>query len=133
MAAEKNLPAKKTWEVRYISGEVEITLNPEIIKNYLVRGKPELVNMQEMGFFMGINLCPPFLLSVTYVFSRHSALYGMAYFSLFFLASSIYFLPMVFVGLASRAKEFRTVARASGFLVAGIFFIYGIYSILHNH
>ena len=86
-----------------------------------------------MGFFMGINLCPPFLLSVTYVFSRHSALYGMAYFALFFLASSVYFLPIVFVGLASRAKEFRTVARASGFLVAGIFFIYGIYSILHNH
>lgn len=85
-----------------------------------------------MGFFMGINLCPPFLLSVTYVFSRHSALYGMLYFALFFLASSVYFLPLVFLGLASRAKEFRTIARASGFLVAGIFFIYGIYSIVHN-
>ncbi|MEI7849612.1 MAG: sulfite exporter TauE/SafE family protein, partial [Chloroflexota bacterium] len=66
-----------------------------------------------LGFFMGINLCPPFLLSITYVFSRHSALYGMVYFALFFLASSLYFLPIVFVGLASRAKEFRTVARAS--------------------
>ncbi len=85
-----------------------------------------------MGFFMGINLCPPFLLSVTYVFSQHSPLYGMLYFTLFFLASSLYFLPVVFVGLASRAKEFRTMARASGFLVAIIFFIYGIYSIVHN-
>lgn len=85
-----------------------------------------------MGFFMGINLCPPFLLSVTYVFSRHSALYGMAYFALFFLASSLYFLPTVFVGLASRAKEFRTMARTSGFLVATLFFIYGIYSLVHN-
>jgi sulfite exporter TauE/SafE len=85
-----------------------------------------------MGFFMGINLCPPFLLSVTYVFSKHSALYGMIYFALFFLASSIYFLPLVFVGLASRAQDFRRMARISGFLVAGIFFIYGIYSILHN-
>ncbi len=85
-----------------------------------------------MGFFMGINLCPPFLLSVTYVFSQRSPFYGMVYFALFFLASSLYFLPIVFVGLASRAKEFRTLARVSGFLVAGIFFIYGIYSILHN-
>ncbi|MFA7255727.1 MAG: sulfite exporter TauE/SafE family protein [Candidatus Omnitrophota bacterium] len=85
-----------------------------------------------LGFFMGINLCPPFLLSVTYVFSQHSALYGMAYFALFFLTSSLYFLPMIFVGFASRAKEFRAVARTSGFLVAGIFFIYGIYSIVHN-
>ncbi len=86
-----------------------------------------------MGFFMGINLCPPFLLSVTYVFSKHSPFYGMAYFALFFLASSIYFLPLVFLGLASKAREFQRVARVSGFLVAGIFFIYGIYSVLHNH
>lgn len=86
-----------------------------------------------MGFLTGINLCPPFLLSVTYVFAQHSALYGMAYFALFFLTSSIYFLPLVFVGLASRAQEFRKMARLSGFLVAAIFFIYGIYSILHNY
>jgi sulfite exporter TauE/SafE len=85
-----------------------------------------------MGFFMGINLCPPFLLSVTYVFSQHSAFYGMVYFALFFLASSLYFLPVAFVGLASKAKGFRTMARISGFLVATIFFIYGVYSILHN-
>lgn len=85
-----------------------------------------------MGFCMGINLCPPFLLSVVYVFKQHSALYGMLYFALFFFASSVYFLPVLFVGLASKAKEFRAVARLSGFLVAGIFFIYGIYSIVHN-
>lgn len=85
-----------------------------------------------MGFFMGINLCPPFLLSVTYVFSRQSALYGMFYFMLFFVASSLYFLPVMFVGLASRAKEFRTLARISGFMVSGIFLIYGFYSLLHN-
>jgi len=85
-----------------------------------------------MGFFMGINLCPPFLLSVTYVFSRHSTLYGMVYFALFFLTSSLYFLPIVFVGFASRTREFRIMARASGFLVAVIFLIYGIYSIVHN-
>ena len=85
-----------------------------------------------MGFFLGVNFCPPFLLSVTYVFSRQSALYGMFYFALFFLASSLYFLPIMFVGLASRAKEFRTLARTSGFMVSGIFLVYGFYSLLHN-
>ncbi len=85
-----------------------------------------------MGFFMGINLCPPFLLSVAYIFKQQSALYGMLYFALFFLASSIYFLPVVFLGLASKAKELRNMARVSGFLVAIIFFVYGIYSIVHN-
>ena len=85
-----------------------------------------------MGFFMGINLCPPFLLSVAYVFQQQSPLYGMFYFALFFLASSVYFLPLLFVGFASKIQELRTVARFSGFLVATLFFIYGIYSIVHN-
>lgn len=85
-----------------------------------------------MGFFMGINLCPPFLLSLTYVFSRQNALYGMLYFALFFLTSSLYFLPMVFVGLAARAREFRTLARISGLMVGILFLVYGTYSLLHN-
>jgi hypothetical protein len=85
-----------------------------------------------MGFLMGLNLCPPFLLSLTYVFAQRSALYGMLYFALFFVSSSIYFLPLVFVGLASRMKEFRLLGRISGFLAAVIFFVYGIYAIFHN-
>jgi putative effector of murein hydrolase LrgA (UPF0299 family) len=85
-----------------------------------------------MGFFLGINLCPPFLLSVAYVFQQQSPLYGMFYFALFFLSSSVYFLPLLFVGLASKIQELRIVARISGFLVATLFFIYGIYSIVHN-
>lgn len=85
-----------------------------------------------MGFFMGINLCPPFLLSVAYVFQQRSPLFGMFYFAIFFVASSVYFLPLLFVGLASKVQELRTVARISGFLVAALFFIYGIYSIVHH-
>lgn len=85
-----------------------------------------------MGFLMGINLCPPFLLSITYVFSQHSMIYGVTYFVLFFLASSIYFLPLIFAGLLARSQEFRSAARISGYAVAGIFFIYGLYSLLHN-
>lgn len=86
-----------------------------------------------LGFFMGVNLCPPFLLSVAYVMDQQSVLYGILYFALFFLASSVYFLPLVFMGMLSRVKEFQTAARLSGFLVAAIFFVYGVYSLLHNN
>jgi len=103
--------------------EKKFCLTPKLLKGR----SPAL-----MGFFLGVNLCPPFLLSVAYIYKQQSALYGMIYFALFFLASSLYFLPVVFVGFASRIKEFRAVARISGFLVAIIFFIYGIYSIVHN-
>jgi len=85
-----------------------------------------------MGFLMGINICPPFLLSLPYVFSLHSTWLGVVYFLIFFLASSIYFLPMIFVGWLGKIKEFQIVARLSGFICAGIFIFYGGYSIFRT-
>jgi len=86
-------------------------------------------NAMVMGFLMGINICPPFLLSIPYVFSLHSTFLGVVYFLIFFVASSVYFLPMIFVGMLAKIKEFQTVARLSGFICAGIFIFYGGYSI----
>ena len=89
-------------------------------------------NAMMMGFLMGINICPPFLLSLPYVFSLHSTWLGVVYFLIFFLTSSIYFLPMIFVGWLGKIKEFQTVARLSGFICAGIFIFYGGYSIIRT-
>jgi sulfite exporter TauE/SafE len=89
-------------------------------------------NAMMMGFLMGINICPPFLLSLPYVFSLHSTWLGIVYFLIFFLASSIYFLPMIFVGMLGKIKEFQIVARLSGFICAGIFIVYGSYSIIRT-
>lgn len=83
-----------------------------------------------MGFLMGINICPPFLLAVLDVVTHKNALYGMAYFALFFLASSVYFLPAFLLGMVARTEALRKVARVSGFLTAGLFFIYGVYSLM---
>lgn len=96
----------------------------------LIPGTLDGRNAVVMGFLMGINICPPFLLSIPYIFSLHSTLMGVVYFLIFFLTSSIYFLPMIFVGMLARIKEFQTVARVSGFICAGIFIVYGTYSIL---
>lgn len=82
-----------------------------------------------MGFLMGINICPPFLMSLTYVVSLHSTLKGVLYFIIFFIASSVYFLPVFFIGLLAKMKEFRTVARLSGIICSVIFIVYGCYSI----
>jgi len=87
-------------------------------------------NAVTMGFLMGLNICPPFLLSLPYVFSLHSTGLGIIYFLIFFLASSVYFLPMIFVGMLGAIKEFQIVARLSGFICAGIFIFYGGYSII---
>lgn len=50
----ETLPAKRTFEVKYQAGDIEIILTPDIVKNYLIRGKKELATMQELVFFMGL-------------------------------------------------------------------------------
>lgn len=82
-----------------------------------------------MGFFMGINICPPFLMSLAYVFTLHSAIKGIVYFIMFFLGTSLYMLPLVFLGFLSKMKEFRLIARVSALVVGIVFLIYGIYYI----
>ncbi|MFH0952942.1 MAG: sulfite exporter TauE/SafE family protein [Verrucomicrobiota bacterium] len=82
-----------------------------------------------MGFLMGVNICPPFLLSVAYVFTLHSMVKGVAYFLVFFAATTLYFLPMFFLGFLGRMNEFRAVARVSALMVGVLFLAYGVYAI----
>jgi sulfite exporter TauE/SafE len=85
-----------------------------------------------MGFLMGVNICPPFLLSLAYVVSLNDVLQSVLYFVIFFFASSIYFLPMVFVGMLAKIKELQKAARVSGIMAACVFMIYGGYSIVKH-
>ena len=91
-----------------------------------------------MGFLMGINICPPFLMSLAYVFTLHSAFKGIIYFLMFFLGTTLYFLPVTFLGYLGKMKEFRFVARTAGIIVGLAFLVYGIYyiikgtTIIHN-
>ncbi len=85
-----------------------------------------------LGFLMGINVCPPFLMAVAYVVTFHSWFKGVIFFLMFFLATTIYFLPLFFLGFLSRMKEFRLIARVSALIVGLMFFIYSVLSII-NH
>lgn len=82
-----------------------------------------------IGFLMGINICPPFLMSLAYVFTLHSILKGIIYFLMFFFGTTIYFLPITFLGYLGKMKEFRLIARLSALIVGLAFFVYGIYYI----
>jgi len=82
-----------------------------------------------MGFLLGVNLCPPFLISLTYVLTLGNLLKGIIYFLMFFIGTSLYFLPMTFLGFLNRMKEFRLMARVAALIVGFSFFIYGLYSL----
>ena len=79
-----------------------------------------------LGFLMGANACPPFLMSVAYVFTLHSLAKGLVYFFVFFCATTVYLIPLPFVGLLGRMKEFRWAARVSALAVGILYLVYGM-------
>ncbi len=75
-----------------------------------------------VGFLAGINICPPFLLAVTTALDLGGPLNGALFFLVFFLATSVYLLPLLFSGLVSRFASVRVAARVCAAL-AGLYFI----------
>jgi len=76
-----------------------------------------------VGFLAGINLCPPFLLAVTTVMDIGGPLPGALFFLVFFLATSVYLLPLFFAGLVSRFSSVRFAGRVTA-VIAGLYFLY---------
>ena len=79
-----------------------------------------------LGLLLATNACPPLWLSVAYVFSLHDWLRGVAYFLVFFAATAVYLVPLLFVGGLGRWPEFRWAARIAALAVGVLFFAYGI-------
>ena len=76
-----------------------------------------------LGFMAGINVCPPFLLALTYVLGLGQIGKAVLFFLFFFLGTSVFFLPFLFSGLASRFANVRSAARVTA-VAAGGWFIY---------
>ena len=79
-----------------------------------------------LGFLLSTRICPPVLLSVAYVFTLQSPALGMLYFFVFFCTTSLYFLPLPFIGMLGRIREFRWAARLAAGLVGLLFLGYGV-------
>lgn len=79
-----------------------------------------------LGLLTGLNLCPPFLLAFTGAADGRSLLNSLAFFALFFVGTSLYFLPLPFVGLLRRFDVLRTVGRLAAVVVAVYYLFTGI-------
>lgn len=75
-----------------------------------------------LGFLTGVNICPPFLASLTHVFNLQDVFASIIYFLMFFLGTSTYIVPAAFLGIISQNKLVRKLAQLSG-IVMGIYFI----------
>ena len=103
-------------------------LHPWLCRFQSARVKPPFL----IGLLTGLNFCPPFLISLNYLFVLGNPQAGIIYFLVFFLATNLYFLPLIFLGKLSFLKEFRSFARFTLLAIGIIFFVYVIYHLINQ-
>ncbi|MCX7732677.1 MAG: sulfite exporter TauE/SafE family protein [candidate division WOR-3 bacterium] len=79
-----------------------------------------------LGLLAGASPCPPFLLALATVLDDAGVLSGALFFLVFFLATSVYFLPLLFAGLAVRFEPVRVAARVVAIIAGAYFVLYSL-------
>ncbi len=64
-----------------------------------------------LGFLVGINVCPPFILAVSTAVDIGGAINGLIFFLSFFVATSIFLLPLILTGIGSRIELLKRIAK----------------------
>jgi len=77
-----------------------------------------------IGLFTGLNFCPPFLLAFTNAVGETNLLHTLLFFFLFFLGTSIFFIPFPLIGTFRRIQALTAIGK----LAAGIMGIYYFYT-----
>lgn len=75
------------------------------------------------GFLAGLNLCPPFLLALSFAVSLAQIWKSLLFFLFFFLATSVFLLPFLLSSLLSRFNTVRRAARIVA-VISGAWFVY---------
>lgn len=89
-------------------------LNPKLESNWY---------LLLLGFLAGVNLCPPFVLALAAAVDAGGVLRSVVFFLVFFVATSIYLIPLVFAGGVTHFRVVRGAARVTAVL-AGLYFIW---------
>jgi len=84
-----------------------------------------------LGAITGVSFCPAFLIAISSAIDVSGALAGMTLFIGFFFGTSIFLLPLSFLGALSKLANLRKIALIASVFIA-IFFIYkGVNGLLH--
>ncbi len=88
-----------------------------------------------LGIATGLNFCPPLVLAIATAVHAGSAVRGMGYFVAFFLGTSIYLLPIPFLGSLTRWPFWVRLGRLAG-TVVGFVYVYlalsSFYELMHG-
>jgi sulfite exporter TauE/SafE len=109
--------------------EVCLGLKQENLKKVFIFRWPQLVPFTG-GFATGMNLCPPFLLAVTGAMEGNGISGSLLFFVMFFLGTSVYFIPLPLIGFFRRRQVLRIIGKFAAILT-GFFYLYkGIWMVV---
>lgn len=83
-----------------------------------------------LGLLTGLNLCPPFLLAFTDAAQARNLSQSLLLFATFFLGTSVYLLPIPFLGIFRGRPGLAAVGRMAAVLVALYYFYSGILTLV---
>jgi hypothetical protein len=84
-----------------------------------------------LGILTGINFCPSFLIALSKAVDLGGAFSGMMLFLGFFFGTSIFLLPLAFIGQISKVSKMKMVAQYASILVAIWFTFSGVKGLVH--
>ncbi|HMD83076.1 MAG TPA: sulfite exporter TauE/SafE family protein [Terriglobia bacterium] len=79
-----------------------------------------------LGFLTGLSLCPPFVIASVRAAELRSAVAALLFFAVFFVGTSVWFVPFISLGCVRRSQAVTTVARMAMVLIACFYLCLGL-------
>jgi Uncharacterized conserved protein len=83
-----------------------------------------------LGFLTGLNLCPPLLLAFTNAARAGSLWSSLIFFAFFFLGTTVFFMPMPFLGLLKRNEILRSIGKMAAGVIGSYYFYSGVFIVM---
>jgi sulfite exporter TauE/SafE len=84
------------------------------------------------GLVTGLSLCPALLLAFTGAASEGSILKSISYFIFFYIGTTVYFLPLIFLGLIHGRNVIHIIGKFAAGIAGIFFFIKGIIMLINS-
>ena len=91
-----------------------------------MRRRVSRVGPAALGFLTAVNLCPPFVAATVRAAELRSLPASLAFFTVFFVGTSVWFLPFLAAGATRRVPQARIVARVAMGVVAAYYGYVGL-------
>jgi sulfite exporter TauE/SafE len=86
-----------------------------------------------LGILTGVSFCPPFLIALSKAVNLGGAFSGMMLFLGFFFGTSVFLMPLAFVGQLSKITKMKLIAQFASIFIAVWFTFSGVKGLVHTY